>query len=89
MKLLTVLILCASVSMGFSSPAAAAPRPLFKPGHVVHVMPAPWRVIKVRGIPYYFHNGHFYQRKHNYFMVVPRPIGVIVYVTPTGYVIFR
>lgn len=88
MKLLTLLILTAAISMGFSS-AANAHQPRFRHGHVVHVLPAPWHVVKVRGIPYYVHKGYYYRRYHNRYVAVPVPIVEFVNVLPRGYITYR
>ena len=89
MKLLTVLILSASISLGFSSTAYAAHQQQFRHGHVVHALPAPWHVVKVRGIPYYVHKGYYYRRYHNRYIAVPVPIVEIAGVFPGGYITYR
>ena len=54
-------------------------------GSVVSALPKGAVVIKSRAHPYYFHNGIYYMRRNNRYVVVRPDAGIRIRVLPVGY----
>jgi len=90
---ISVLVICASVSLGtLTASAQATPAGLQGPKNTVHrqlrvnQLPRTHHRVTYRGTPYYFWGGHFYRQSGGLYVGITAPIGAVVPVLPGGFI---
>ncbi len=54
----------------------------------VTVLPAKHRVVRVKGAKYFYHDGVYYKRSKNSYVVVRAPVGIRLSILPRGFISF-
>tara|TARA_R110002074_G_scaffold392760_1_gene578520 strand:- start:352 stop:942 length:591 start_codon:yes stop_codon:yes gene_type:complete len=88
MKIIALLLLVGTVTLGYNTPVEAEPGHRDNRSHSLKVLPKGNHRIDHRGKSYYYSGGHFYHHNNGIYVAITAPIGAIVPGLPYGYISF-